>query len=149
MEEQVITEEQKQELEKQLLEVWDQTGLLQDAVSKVSLAKVLEASSRTILDTRPNASEQQVAYMVTMMLPIVTRALRTLEFRTENSENTETESVFVKLVETEEEQLQECINASAELYSKISKYASLVVSFVKISKFEGGFHLGLECASAA
>lgn len=147
MEEKEVSEGQKQHIEKELIEAWEQTGLLTNAINKISLAKVLEASSRTVLDLKTSLPEDQVAYVATMIFPIITRALSNINFDAKYSENTKTEITFVKLVETEEEQIHECIRAATELYHKLSQYNPLTVSFVKLSKFDAGFHIGLDCAS--
>ena len=127
-------------------EKWEQSGLLEGSVSKHSLAHILDATSgalRQIVDN-PEVERSHAKYIAITSFPVITRALRNLKFAVNQQADEKCAVVFINEVETEEEMIKECDRAGSELYNFFAEQQGLNLSHIRISKFEKGYHLGLD-----
>lgn len=127
-------------------EKWQETGLLEGAVSTHSLAHILDATSDAVHQVLESGMEREhVKYIATTIFPILTRALNTLKFTVSpERQNTKCATVFVKEVVTEEEMLDECAAAGAGLNAHFSNIDGLNLSHIRISSYDKGYHIGLD-----
>lgn len=129
-------------------EKWQETGLLEGAVSAHSLAHILDATSGAVQQVLEsgNMEREHVKYIATTIFPIVTRALNNLKFTcvSDGMESKQCATVFVKEVATEDEMLDECAAAGAGLNEHFSKINGLNLSHIRISSYDKGYHIGLD-----
>jgi len=136
------------DIECDVREKWQQTGLLDGATNPQPLAHILEAATTAVINAQDLLEKEHASYMITTILPILTRALREKDFTTNMVETQNTiESVFVKPAETEEDQILECKNVANNLKQIIDKYSALNISTVRVSHYENGYNIGLDCSS--
>lgn len=128
-------------------EKWQETGLLEGAVSAHSLAHILDATSGAVQQVLEsgNMEREHIKYVATTIFPIVTRALNNLKFTVSSEgQNTQCATVFVKEVSSEDEMLDECAAAGAGLNQHLSSIEGLNLSHIRISSYDKGYHIGVD-----
>lgn len=139
-----------------LVEKWEMSGLLQGAANKKAMADTLEESAIVLLNIT-GVEQQMLQKSAALTFPILRRTLGSKEFKFDKSAksvNTETVTVdflnhgFIGSTGTyvgdqEEIEVQLCQAASEELSKKISSYKDLVVSGIKVDINKDSFSLSI------
>jgi hypothetical protein len=142
--------------DEQIIENWERSGLLEDAVSKKDLAMALQMAGAMLLEVA-RKNEDAAAGAAQYVFPILTRSLNYRKFQftnwsrmlTTNFGNTELIKVRYPVknadVDYLDEDLSVCKSATTELRELLSKYNNLVVDSVFVTLNDNHFELGLRC----
>lgn len=142
----------------QILEKWEQTGLLDGAVNKESIAKTLEYAASWFLEYVPKDDVKKLNTSAAIVLPTIRRVLGDRDFKSlhynltilekQSVPKIKSETEFVKWSEalTEDSQLKICERLEKTLKQKLEKYADLTLYEVATEFKDDGFEVAFRCA---
>ena len=142
----------------QLVEKWGQSGLLDGATNKESLAKILEYTSAYFLEYVPKEDEKRLNTSAAIVLPTIRRVLGDRDFTSLHWARQlletmqvpkfvrETELVKWSEIEGEDAELKICERLEKSFKEKLNKYEELTLYEVATEFLEDGFEVTFRCA---
>lgn len=145
----------------ELVEKWEQSGLLEGVKNKDGLAKTLEYAASDLLEFSAKQSDQEaVKVAASMTFPIIRRVLGERDFTFTHflehigqtkSVDHQRETEFVEFTNKEtliedEHQPQICANTAELLSVKLNKYPNLKVYGVHTEVKDNGFEVQFLCS---
>ena len=129
-----------------LVEKWELSGLLEEAINKEGLSNVLECIAVDIVSVRDTQNSEIIKTAAVLGFPIANRVLRARNFTWQDGGEHTQETVHVTTPVTEEDELQVCEQVSQQLSTLLDKYANLNVHGVKTEFVDGGFNIHYLCS---
>ena len=153
---------------KELVEKWEQSGLLEGALKKEDVAQTLESSAAWIMDFVEKDDMKKVNTAASIVFPVVRRVLGQKDFTFEHTllhmlKRSDADQPIIGykhevefipwssvLTDTphlaEELQLKACQQLEVAFKEKLNKYENLVINTIMTTFKEDGFEIGFRCS---
>jgi hypothetical protein len=133
----------------QLVEKWEESGLLEGAVNKSGLSYALEHAASHLLEySAGKYDDSEVQFAASVTFPVIRRVLGEKEFLfvpMYKDINYTREVEFVEYA-GEEAEAQVCQAVAEKMKERVSKYPNLKIHGVSAECQKGGFNLHFLCS---